>query len=153
MQKEATHIRWTREQGNHKRVLQFLLFCFLVLALFLQNYRKEQVNLRSAAETEKGSVHSNRQVIRETHRLSERTRKQIEIKEKKLEMKTKLEETQEQTNTVDIKLKETVKSEILKKKELDIKKIQEKETNDEERQRRDNPGVIAVLKKKAKTKK
>lgn len=112
MQKEAMHIRWTREQGNHKRVLQFLLFCFLVLALFLQNYRKEQVNLRSAAETEKGSVHSNRKVIRETHRLSERTRKQIEIKEKKLEMKTKLEETQEQTNTVDIKLKETVKSEI-----------------------------------------
>ena len=108
MQKEATHVRWTREQGNHKRVLQFLLFCFLVLALFLQNYRKEQVNLRSAAETEKGSVHSNRRVIREeTHRLSERTWKQIEIKGKKLEIKTKLEETQEQTNTVDIKLKET----------------------------------------------
>ena len=112
MQKEATHVRWTREQGNHKRVLQFLLFCFLVLALFLQNYRKEQVNLRSAAETEKGSVHSNRRVIRETHRLSERTWKQIEIKGKKLEIKTKLEETQEQTNTVDIKLKEMVKSEI-----------------------------------------
>lgn len=33
------------------------------------------------------------------------------------------------------------------------KKIQEKATNDEERQRRDNSGVIAILKKKAKTKK
>ena len=108
VQKGAMHIRWTRKQGTHKRVLQCSLFCFLVLALFLQNYRKEQqVNLRSAAEPEKGSVHSNRWVIGETHRLSKRTWKQIEIKGKKLEIKTKLEETQEQMNTVDIKLKET----------------------------------------------
>lgn len=33
------------------------------------------------------------------------------------------------------------------------KKESEKAINDEERKRRDNPGVIAVLKKKAKTKK
>lgn len=51
----------TAEQENHERALYVLVFVLLpALAFIFWNYRKAQrVNLRSAAETRKGSVRSN----------------------------------------------------------------------------------------------